>query len=457
MDFLMDDVFLSRVQFAFATGFHICFSSFSVGLAVFLAVMEGLWLKTRDDDYLRHARLWGKLFLLVFAVGVVTGLPLAFQFGTNWERFSAATGGFFGNLLHFEATMAFLLEASFLGVMLFGWNRVSPRAHFFATLMVAFGASLSAFWIMVANAWMQTPAGGHMENGRFVVDSYVQAIFNPDWFGAFSHMWVACLETALFVVGGVSAWKILVGKHPAFFRKSFRVALWAALFAAPLQFLLGDHSGLLIAKHQPAKLAATEAHWVTNPPGQPASWNMAAWPNREKGKNDFEVRIPYGLSLIITHSFTGQVKGLLEFPPDERPPILIPFYAFRIMMGLGMAMIGLALVTAFLDWKKKLTAETITGQKQLLFLWTLMIPTGFLAVLAGWMTREVGRQPWVVYGLIRTEDAASVLPAPAVGLSLLFFVVVYAVLLVVFSRFALRIMAGDPPALPARWRNEGGK
>jgi cytochrome d ubiquinol oxidase subunit I len=376
---------------------------------------------------------------------VVSGFPLEFQFGTNWSRFSAATHGFFGSILGFEGAMAFMLEAGFLGIMAFGWKRVSPRVHLFATCMVASGASLSAFWIMVANSWMQTPAGGSWVNGRYVMESYWQGIFTPDLPWGFSHMWIACLETTLFVVGGLSAWYILKNRHVGFFLRSFKLALLAALIITPLQIWLGDASGRTVAEYQPTKLGAIEAHWVTNPPGQGAPWKLLAWPDPEKQGNDWTfLEIPDGLSLLITRSFTGQVKGLRDFPRDNQPPILLPFYSFRIMIGIGFAMFGLMLWTLWVWYKKGLTAELLPQQKRLLYAWIAFAPLGYLAVEMGWITREVGRQPWIIFGLLRTGDGASVLPASAVASSLGIYCVLYTILFLAFTIFAWRILKRGP-------------
>ena len=452
MESILNPLLWSRLQFAMTTSFHILWASLSVGLAAFLVVFESAWLRTGDAAYYRQTRLWTRLFLLIFAIGVVTGIPLEFQFGTNWDKFTLFSNGFFGNILGFEATMAFMLEAAFLGIMLFGWNRVSPRVHLFSTIMVAVGSSLSVFWIMVANSWMQTPAGGRVVDGRFVVNDYMAAIFNPDWFLGVAHMWVACVETAAFVVGGISAWKILIKRDVDFYLKSFRIAFLVALVAAPLQFLLGDSSGRLIAEHQPAKLAATEAHWETNPEGKDAGWNAVAWPNRDEERNAFRIRIPYGLSLLITHSFHGQVKGLKDIPKDERPPIWIPFYAFRIMMAIGFGFIFIAFWTAWAWYRKGLTPERVFDFKKPLFLWVCAIPLGYVATVTGWMTREVGRQPWLVNGLLKTEQAASALPASAVVGFTLFLSAVYTLLFFIFLKFARQIMAAGPDAPPARPR-----
>lgn len=444
MDSLPDHVFLSRLQFAVTAMFHILWPVLTIGLSLFLVVVETLWLRTADRDYYHHARFWGRLLVLNFGIGVVSGIPLEFEFGTNWANFAVATGDFIGNILGFEGAMAFMLEAGFLGIMMFGWRRVSAGIHLFATVMVALGASLSAFWIMVASAWMQTPAGVHVEEGRMIVDSYFDAIFNPAMFTSVSHMWLACLETSLFVIGGISAWYILRQRHVAFFLKSFRISLLAAVVITPLQIVLGDASGLVMAKHQPAKLAATEAHWQTNAPGDGAPWALLAWPDTDNGRNHWSIDIPYGLSLITTHSLTGQVRGLNEFAPQDRPPVLIPFYALRIMVAIGFTLFALMLWTLWAWHRGALSGARIVSQRRLLRAWVACIPLGYIAVEMGWLVREVGRQPWVVHGLMRTSDAASALPASAVGVTLLLYSTVYALLWVVFMVFALRLIRRGP-------------
>ena len=307
---LPDYILLSRLQFAFTAMFHILWPVLTVGLSIYLVAMEALWLKTGRDFYSRQARYWMRLFLLNVAVGVVTGIPLEFQFGTNWTHFAMAGGDIFGHLLGFEAAMAFMLEATFLGIMAFGWQRVPQAMHLFATAMVALGASLSAFWIMVANSWMQTPTGGIFVNGAFILKDQFAAIFNPDAYWAVSHMWFACLEISLFVVGGISAWYLRRGRKVDFFLASFKMMLAAAVVITPLQIFLGDGSGQSILKSQPEKLAAIEAHWQTNPPGQGAGWKVFALPDQEAQKNKWQIEIPYALSLITTHSLHGTVRGL---------------------------------------------------------------------------------------------------------------------------------------------------
>jgi cytochrome bd ubiquinol oxidase subunit I len=441
---LSDHLMLSRLQFAFTAMYHILWPVLTIGLSLYLVLMEALWLKTKEGIYYRQYRFWMKVFLLNLTMGVVTGIPMEFQFGTNWSSFSRAGGDIFGHLLGFEAAMAFMLEATFLGVMAFGWNRVPPGIHLFATSMVALGASLSAFWIMVANSWMQTPAGGLFKEGRFVLQNSFESIFNPDTLWAFSHMWLACLEITVFVLGGISAWYLVKGRHVDFFLRTFKIALAAALVVTPLQIWLGDGSGREVAETQPTKLAGIEAHWQTNRPGEGASWNIVAWPNEEKQANDWAIQIPYALSLITTRSFTGQVKGLREFPRDDQPPVALPFYAFRIMMAAGFGLFFLMLWTLWIWYRGRLNQENLSGQKKLLYAWMLALPLSYVAMEAGWITREVGRQPWIIYGVLRTRDAATSLPAEAVASSSLVFVAVYLLLFAVFLLFLRRILLKGP-------------
>ena len=332
----MEHILLSRIQFALTAMFHILWPVLTIGLSLFLVLVEALWLKTKKEIYYRHARFWGRLFIINFAVGVVSGIPMEFQFGTNWGHFSRAGGDIFGHLLGFEATMAFMLEAAFLGIMVWGWKKVSPAMHLLATTMVAFGTSLSAFWIMSANAWMQTPAGGVFKEGRYLVTDNLAVIFNPDMPWAVSHMWFACLEISLFVIGGISAWYLLRNRQVDFFLKSFKIAVIGAIIVTPLQIYLGDGSGREVAKTQPTKLGAMEAHWETNPPGKGASWNVLAWPDKSRQENTWEISIPYALSLITTHSPTGQVKGLRDFPVRRPAPHLVAFLRVPRNDGAGV-------------------------------------------------------------------------------------------------------------------------
>jgi len=447
-----DYVVLSRLQFAITTLFHILWPVLTIGLSAFLVVTEALWLRTGKAEWYQHSRFWGRLLVLNFAVGVVTGVPLEFEFGTNWARFSSVAGGFFGNILGFEGAMAFMLEAGFLGIMAFGWNRVPRPIHLLSTIMVALGASMSAFWILVANSWMQTPAGGHMENGRFVITSYWQAIFNPDMPWGVSHMWVACLETSLFVIGGISAWHLLRRpKNASFFRHSFLLAVTMAILVTPLQIWLGDGSGKVVFEDQPAKGAAIEGHWNTNPPGRAAAWAAIAWPDKAAQRNDWEVSIPGLLSWLATGKAQGQVRGLRAFAPEDQPPLLpVIFYAFRIMAGIGVAFFLLTAWTMTLWLRGRLRPGQISSQRWLLRAWVAAIPLGYIAVDMGWSVREIGRQPWIIYGLLRTSAGASVLPVASVGFTTLGYFLIESLLLGLFIVFACRIARQDPDlSLPA--------
>ncbi|MCE5336462.1 MAG: cytochrome ubiquinol oxidase subunit I [Desulfobacteraceae bacterium] len=444
MDFLSDSVMLSRIQFGVTATFHILWPVLTIGLSLFLVVMEALWLKTGNETYYRHCRFWSKIFLLNFTVGVVTGIPLEFQFGTNWGTFSLAGGDFFGHMLGFEAAMAFMLEATFFGIMMLGWNRVGPRMHFFSTLMVALGGSLSAFWIMVANSWMHTPTGGYFKDMKFVITSSFDAVFNPDMPWGVSHMWVAAVEISIFVLGGISAWYIRKGREVSFFTISFKMAFLASIVVTPLQILLGDGSGKAVYLHQPAKLAAMEAHWATNPPGRGAPWKILAWPNEEKQQNDWEIDIPNALSIIATNSLDGQVVGMREFPRENQPPIWVPFYSFRIMILIGGLLFALMLWTA-LAWRTgRLEPDRISKQRYLLASWIAAIPLSYLAMEMGWLAREIGRQPWLLYNLLRTDKSASAIPAGTVGASLAVFSFLYPLLFILFLIFAARVLKRGP-------------
>ncbi|OQX14118.1 MAG: cytochrome ubiquinol oxidase subunit I [Thiothrix lacustris] len=448
MDFLPDAVTLSRFQFAFTAMFHILWPVLTVGLGVFLLVLEALWLKTGDHDYYRHARFWATLFTLNFTIGVVTGLPLEFEFGTNWAQFSAAAGDFFGNILGFEGAMAFMLEAGFLGIMLLGWQRVPRGMHFFATLMVVLGASLSVFWIMVANTWLQHPAGGEFQRGIFVVQDYWQAIFNPMLLASVAHMWLAALETGLFVILGITAWYLLKGRETAFFLKALRLALLLALIVAPLQIWMGDTSGRNVFEHQPAKGAAIEGHWHTNPPGDSAAWALLAWPDATTQSNQWAITIPHALSILATHTWDGKVVGLRDIPVAEQPPALpLLFYSFRIMVAVGGWFLLLSLWSLWVCWRGGLQADTVGQHPWLLRAWLYSLPLGYVAVECGWIVREVGRQPWLIYGVMHTDAGASLLPASVVATSLGIYALIYAGLLLAFWVFARRWLQQGPKPL----------
>ncbi|TAK60001.1 cytochrome ubiquinol oxidase subunit I [Methylobacter sp.] len=445
MESLQDPMFLSRLQFSVTAMFHILWPLTTVGISLILVIFEGLWLKTGDVDHYRHARFWAQLFLLNFSVGVISGIPLEFEFGTNWSRFAMVTGEFFGNILGYEGAMAFMLEAGFLGIMLFGWMRVPPVIHLLATCMVALGASLSAFWIMVANSWMQTPAGIHLENNRVVVDSYFEAIFTKSMPWGVLHMWFACVTTSLFVIGGLSAWYILKKRNADFFLKSFKLALIGVIFVTPVQLSLGHGSGREIFANQPAKGAAIEAHWTTNQEGKGAAWNLLSWPNQMEQKNAWALSIPNGLSVLVTGDRHGQVQGLKSFPQADQPPAIpLIFYSFRVMVVIGLVFMGLIVWTSVAWLKGQLSAESICINRWLLRAWIASIPLGYVATECGWIVREVGRQPWIIYGLLRTRDAASTLPASVVAVSLVTFVIIYSGLFILFLIFAARILQKGP-------------
>jgi len=448
---------LARGQFAMTAIFHILWPILTISLSAFLLVVETLWVKTSDVVWYRHARFWSKLLILNFAVGVVSGIPMEFQFGTNWGPFSEYTGQFFGNILGFEGAMAFMLEAGFVGIMMLGWGRVPKGVHLFATAMVALGSSLSAFWIMVANSWLQTPRGVAVVDGKLVVTSYIQAIFNPDMVWGVSHMWFAALETGLVVVAGISAYYLLKRRNPEFFVRSFKVALVMLAFVAPVQIWLGDSSGVDVFATQPAKGAAIEGHWQTNAPGTGANWSLIAWPDAAKQRNDWSLEVPGMLSILGTHTLHGQVTGLKDIPVENQPPMIpLLYYAFRVMAGIGFLFMVLAFWTVYALRKSRGRLESLLARRKLLLAWVLAIPLPYCAVECGWIVREVGRQPWVVYGLLRTEHAASAIPAGTVTGSMIMFAVFFAVLITSFFVFARRWLRRGPdlqmmpPAEPAR-------
>lgn len=445
MDALSDPLLLSRLQFAVTSMFHMLWPVLSIGLSLIIFLFEALWLKTGLRDYYHHARFWGRLFVLNFGMGVVSGIPLEFQFGTNWAPFAVASGDFLGNILGFEAAMAFMLEAGFLGIMIFGWQKVSPGMHLFATGMVAMGASLSSFWIMVTSAWMQTPAGVHLQDGGYVVDSYYRAIFNPAMPWSVGHMWVASLEASLCVVGGVSAWYLYQRRHAAFFLRSFRLAVALAVVLTPAQIWLGHGSGAVVFAHQPAKAAAIEGHWHTNPPGESADWALLAWPDQEAQRNRWALEIPQALSWLATGSPTGTVRGLATFARADQPPALpLLFYGFRFMVAVGFALLALALWSLGKAYRGRVTAERLPRQRRFLRAWMAAAPLAYLAVQAGWIVREVGRQPWLLQDLMRTAEGVSRLPAASVAWSLAGYCLAYLVLTGAFLVFVRRLLRQGP-------------
>jgi cytochrome d ubiquinol oxidase subunit I len=414
---MIDALLLARLQFAFTISFHILFPAFTIGLASWLAMLELLWLTTGKPAYLSLYRFWLKIFAVSFGLGVVSGLVMSFQFGTNWSGLSAAAGNVIGPLLGYEVMTAFFLEATFLGIMLFGPERVGRGMHFFATCMVALGTLISAFWILAANSWMQTPAGFTLRDGVFHPESWMEVIFNPSFPYRFVHMTMAAFLTTCFAVAGVAGLYLKKGRFPRRASLMLTLAVVFASIVVPLQIVVGDLHGLNTQEHQPAKVAAMEAHWVTRA-GAPLI--LFAWPDEAEERNRFEVAIPKLGSLILQHDVNGVVTGLDAFAPEERPSVPWLFYCFRVMVGIGLLMLAVA-------WSGlvQLVRGKLATTRWLLAVLPWMIPSGFIALLAGWFTTEIGRQPYVVYGLMRTADAVSPVPGGSVATTLALFIAVY--------------------------------
>ena len=429
---------LARIQFAFTVSFHIIFPAISIGLASFLAVLEWRWLKTKDPVYQDLFKFWVKIFAIAFGMGVVSGVVMSYQFGTNWSEFSRIAGSVTGPLLAYEVLSAFFLEAGFLGIMLFGWGRVGPRAHFFATTMVAVGTCISMFWILSSNSWMQTPQGFSIENGIIVPQDWFAIVFNPSFPYRLAHMAAAAFLVSALLVAATAAWHLLKGRRDALVKTSFSMAMWMILILAPLQVFIGDHHGLNTLKHQPAKLAAIEGHWETNK-GEGMPLYLFGIPDMDAEETKYAVGIPNLGSLIMTHSMNGEVKGLKEFATEDRPNSTVVFWSFRIMVGMGMLMILLAFMALFLRKGGKLYENKLLHRFAF-----VMGPSGFIALLAGWFTTEVGRQPWVVYGVMRTKDALSQVSAEQVGITLIIFVVVYCVVFGIGIYYMLKLMHKGP-------------
>ncbi len=438
----LDPVFLARAQFAFVVAFHILFPAFTVGLASWLCMLEALWLKTGRAEYHDLYRFWVKIFAVSFGMGVVSGIVMSFQFGTNWSRFSDATGNILGPLMSYEVMTAFFLEAGFLGIMMFGEGRVNRAIHFFATLMVAFGTFVSTFWILAANSWMHTPAGFELRDGIFYPTDWLAIIFNPSFPYRLVHMLLAAYLTTAFVIGGISAWYLLRDRAGQYARLGFGMSIGFIVVVAPIQIIAGDMHGLNVAEYQPAKLAAMEGHWETEK--VPVPLILFALPDEEQEKNRFEIGVPYLGSIILTHELEGAVQGLKDFAPEDRPPVAVVFWAFRIMVAIGFLMLFVGLYGLYLYRKRRLYTT-----RWFLRLCAWMTPTGFVAVIAGWFTAEVGRQPYVVYGLMRTADAASPLPAGSILGTLIAFVVVYGLIFGAGIYYILKLIRKGPePTAP---------
>ncbi|MCB1820083.1 MAG: cytochrome ubiquinol oxidase subunit I [Candidatus Competibacteraceae bacterium] len=434
-----DPLILSRLQFVFVIAFHIIFPAVTIGLASYIAVLEGLYLARGDARYLRASQFWLRIFAVAFGMGVVSGIVMPFQFGTNWARFADHVANVVGPLLAYEGLTAFLLEATFLGVLLFGRNRVPQWAHFGAAVLVAAGTLFSSFWILAFNSWMQTPAGFVMEGSRFLPADFSAIIFSPSFPYRLAHTVSAFYNTTGFVVLGVSAYYLARGRHRETALLMARMTVFFLAVMMPLQIVLGDAHGLNTLQHQPAKIAAMEGLWETRAPVPSV---LFAIPDQDAQKNLFELSVPHLASLYLTHSWDGQVTGLKAFAREDQPPVLPVFFAFRVMVGIGVLMLLVAWWGAWLAWRGQLEHSP-----RFLQVAQWMGPSGFIAVLAGWVVTEVGRQPWTVYGLLRTADSVSpTLTGLDVFLSLLFYQAVYFTVYAAAGYYLLRLIRQGPDA-----------
>ncbi|QGZ38527.1 cytochrome ubiquinol oxidase subunit I [Pseudoduganella flava] len=441
---------LARIQFGFTISFHIIFPAITIGLASFLAVLEACWLRTHNALYRDLYHFWSKIFAVNFGMGVVSGLVMAYQFGTNWSAFSDFAGSITGPLLAYEVLTAFFLEAGFLGVMLFGWRRVGPHLHFASTVLVALGTLVSATWILASNSWMQTPQGHAIVDGRVVPVDWFAVIFNPSFPYRLAHMGIAAfVATALFVAAS-GAWHLLRGNDNAAIRKMFSMSLWMLLAAAPLQAFVGDLHGLNTLEHQPAKLAAIEGHWDNHgTDGTPLI--LFGMPDMANEETRYRIEVPHLGSLLLTHTFDGAVPALKDFAPEDRPNAAVVFWSFRLMVGLGLLMIALA-VTAL--WLRR--GDRLWDSRPFLRCALWMGPAGIVALLAGWYTTEIGRQPWTVYGLLRTADAVSAHGPAELSVTLLAFVLVYCVVFGSGIVYMMRLIRVGPVLREGEHPVQGG-
>lgn len=437
---MIDTVLLSRIQFGFTIGFHILFPTLNLGMAMFLTIMEGTWLKTKNPVYLTICKFWTKIFALTFGMGVVSGIVLSYELGTNFGHFTQAVGGVLGSLFAYEVLSAFFLEAGFLGVMLFGWEKVGPRLHFSATLLVMIGTTISAFWIMSANSWMQTPAGYHVILGKYVVDSWWQVIFNPSFIPRFIHMVLASYVTTCFVVAGIAAWYLLRERHVDLAKRCFSFALGAALIVTLVQIFVGDEVGLKVHEFQPLKTAAMEGVWDTQ---NAAPFVVFAIPDPIAETNRFAIQIPYLASLINTHTLDGQLIGLKSVAPNDRPIVTTVFFSFRVMLAIGFFLFAVALFALWLRLRNKLFTT-----RWFLHLCVFIAPIGFVSTIAGWLTAESGRQPWIVYNLMRTIDGASIIAVHQVLTSLILFIVVYGMVFGFYLYYLFKVIRKGPDGRP---------
>jgi cytochrome d ubiquinol oxidase subunit I len=432
----LDPILIARLQFAFTVTFHIVFPTFTIGLSAYIATLLVVWVKTGQDRYQRLARFWTRIFAVSFAMGVVSGIVLSYQFGTNWSRFSVFAGNIVGPLLGYEVLTAFFLEATFLGIMLFGWGRVPRWLQVLASIMVCIGTMLSAFWVLAANSWMHTPTGHEIVDGVAMPVDWWSIIFNPSFPYRLTHMLNASFLTAGFVVLAVGARYMLADRHPEQARVMVKMAIVLLAVLAPLQLLLGDLHGLNTLKHQPIKVAAMEAHWESD---RPVDFHIFAWPDETAETNRWALSIPHAGSLILTHRLNGLIIGLKDVAPQNRPPIKTVFFAFRIMLAIGFFMIAAALIGAWLLWRGILF-ETQWYLRIVAHSWW----TGFVAVIAGWVVTETGRQPWVVQGVLRTADATSPHAASTVLSTLVLFVIVYSIVFAMGIYYINRLIVRGP-------------
>jgi cytochrome d ubiquinol oxidase subunit I len=427
---------LARLQFAFTVSFHILFPAFTIGLASYLAVLEGLWLATRRDVFIVAYRFWVTIFAVAFAMGVVSGLVMSYEFGTNWGPFAEATAPVLGPLLAYEVLTAFFLEAGFLGVMLFGMQRVGKSLHFLATLLVATGTLISAFWILAANSWMQTPSAYLIENGRFVPQTWLGVIFNPSFPFRFAHMVLAAYLATAFAVGATAAWHLLRDRAQPVARLMFAMAVSMAIGVAPLQLFVGDLHGRNSTEHQPEKIAALEGHFESR---REAPFYVVGWPDVETARMQDALAIPKLGSLLLYHDANAEVTGLDRYRRADWPNVPLVFFAFRLMVGVGLSMIAFGVVGA-VQWLRGRLYDSTAFLRAAV----LMGPLGFVAILSGWVVTEAGRQPWVVYGLMRTADGASPIGVPGVAGSLLGFILVYSIVFAAGVTYMLRLMRRAP-------------
>ncbi len=433
----LDPVLLSRIQFAFVVSFHAIFPVFTIGLASWIATLEALLYKTGNPVYEELSRFWTRVFAVVFGMGVVSGIVMAFQFGTNWSVFSYSAANFLGPVLSYEVVTAFFLEAVFLGILLFGRHRVPPGMHLFSAIMVAVGTFISSFWILAANSWMQTPAGVELRDGIFAMTSWSQAIFNPSFGWRFAHFAIAAFLTAGFVVAAISAWYLLRGQAVHSSKKALGMTVILLALLTPTQLFVGDMHGLDTLEHQPAKVAAMEGTWETRR-GVPLL--LFALPDQQAERNRLEVGIPGLASLILTHDMDGEIRGLKEWAPEDRPHVATVFWSFRVMVAIGLLMIGVALTGAWL-----LLRGRLFDSPRFLRLCTWMLPMPFIAVLAGWMVTEAGRQPWLVYGMLRvSEGVTPSLTGGMVLFTLIGYIIVYAGIFIAGLYYLGRIMRAGP-------------